>query len=251
MLNAYSQSTIKTLHSCFPHTCWVRQVLTLAINNVAQKEEATLEFVEDFAGARCTRLPVDCMWCLVPSFPGLSVNSDNLSLSYVILFLYTLLCHYMHETWSWHAYRYALGFLWKNKCDTLLIGGCRLTNLLELSLRSVIHCSLSSACHSRSARPLALSTSDCYKITRSPAVLQKQNNQEVIIHHKQLTTSAWLMVMMLVRKACMSSLSSNQSSYQGVWSQLIDRCGNLGLEVEDGGTCASDASGPPGARSIW
>jgi hypothetical protein len=36
----------------------------------------------------------------------------------VILFLYTLLCHYMHETWSWHAYRYALGFLWKIGCDT-------------------------------------------------------------------------------------------------------------------------------------
>jgi hypothetical protein len=28
--------------------------------------------------------------------------------------------------------------------------------------------------------------------------------------------SAWLMVTMLVRKACMSSLSSNQSSYHGV-----------------------------------
>jgi hypothetical protein len=28
----------------------------------------------------------------------------------MILFLYTLICHYMHETWSWHAYRLALGF---------------------------------------------------------------------------------------------------------------------------------------------
>jgi hypothetical protein len=37
---------------------------------------------------------------------------------YVILFLYTLICHYMHETWSWHAYSYALGFLWKYRCDT-------------------------------------------------------------------------------------------------------------------------------------
>jgi hypothetical protein len=49
MLNAYSPSTIKPLHSSFPHTCWVRQVLTLAINNVAQKEEATTEFAEDVA----------------------------------------------------------------------------------------------------------------------------------------------------------------------------------------------------------
>jgi hypothetical protein len=37
--------------------------------------------------------------------------------SYVILFLYSLICHYMYETWSWHAYSYALGFLWKNRCD--------------------------------------------------------------------------------------------------------------------------------------
>jgi hypothetical protein len=28
----------------------------------------------------------------------------------------------MHETWSWHAYRSALGFLWKNSCDSLSIG---------------------------------------------------------------------------------------------------------------------------------
>jgi hypothetical protein len=40
-------------------------------------------------------------------------------------------------------------------------------------------------------------------------MLQKQNNQAVIIHHRQLTMSVWLMVTMLVRKACMSSLSSN------------------------------------------
>jgi hypothetical protein len=59
-----------------------------------------------------------------------------------------------------------------------------------------------------------------------------------------------LMVTMLVRKACMSSLSSNQSSCQGVRFQLIDRRDNLGLEDEDGGTCAPDVSGPPGARSI-
>jgi hypothetical protein len=59
------------------------------------------------------------------------------------------------------------------------------------------------------------------------------------------------MVMMLVRKACMSSLSSNQSSWKGVRFQLIVRRGNLGLEEEeDGGTCAPDVSGPPGARSI-
>jgi hypothetical protein len=49
-------------------------VLTLAINNVAKKEEATLKSCEDVAGFRLTQPPVDCLWSLVPSFPGLSVN---------------------------------------------------------------------------------------------------------------------------------------------------------------------------------
>jgi hypothetical protein len=36
-------------------------VLTLAINNVAQKDESTTEFAEDVAGARRTEPPVDCL----------------------------------------------------------------------------------------------------------------------------------------------------------------------------------------------
>jgi hypothetical protein len=36
-------------------------VLTLAINNVAQKEEATLKSCEDVVGARSTQPPVDCL----------------------------------------------------------------------------------------------------------------------------------------------------------------------------------------------
>jgi hypothetical protein len=56
-------------------------VLTFTINNVAQKEEATLKYCEDVAGSRRTQPPVNCLWSLVPSFPGLSVNSDNLSFS--------------------------------------------------------------------------------------------------------------------------------------------------------------------------
>jgi hypothetical protein len=74
---------------------------------------------EDVAGSRRTQPPVDCLWSLVPSFIGLSVNSDNLSFSYVILFLLFTYVSYMHETWSWHAYRFALRFLWKNRCDTM------------------------------------------------------------------------------------------------------------------------------------
>jgi hypothetical protein len=60
-----AQSTIKPLHSYFPHTCWVRQVLTLAINNVAQKEEVDLKSCEDVAGARRTQPLVDCLRCFV------------------------------------------------------------------------------------------------------------------------------------------------------------------------------------------
>jgi hypothetical protein len=82
--------------------------------------------------------------------------------------------------------------------------------------RSIIHCSFSSACRSWSAWPLALSASDYYKTTRSSVILQEQNNQTVIVHHKQLTMSVLLMVTMLVCKSRMSSLSSNQSSCQGV-----------------------------------
>jgi hypothetical protein len=69
-------------------------VLTLAINNVAEKEEDTLKSCED-VGSRRTQPPVDCLWSLVFSLPGLSVNSDNLPFSYVILFLlftYVTIC---------------------------------------------------------------------------------------------------------------------------------------------------------------
>jgi hypothetical protein len=38
----------------------------------------------------------------------------------VILFLLFTYVNYVHENWSWHAYRFALGFLWKNRCDSLL-----------------------------------------------------------------------------------------------------------------------------------
>ena len=49
-------------------------------------------------------------------------NSDNLLfvviLFYVILLLIIhLWCLYMYETWSWHTYSYAFGFLLKTGCD--------------------------------------------------------------------------------------------------------------------------------------
>jgi hypothetical protein len=36
-------------------------VFTLAINNVAQKEEATMKSCEDVVGVRRTQPPVDCL----------------------------------------------------------------------------------------------------------------------------------------------------------------------------------------------
>jgi hypothetical protein len=76
------------------------------------------------------------VWSL--RFQDKAYISDNLSFSYVILFMYSLICHYMHETWSWHAYRFALGFLWKNRCDIGLgLGvGCEGYNWLHESWRS-------------------------------------------------------------------------------------------------------------------
>jgi hypothetical protein len=92
-------------------------VIILAINNVAQKEEVAMKSMWRCAGASRTQLPVDYLWSMVSPFPRLSVNSDNLPFSYVILNCYSLICHYMYENKSWHTYSYALGFLWKNRCD--------------------------------------------------------------------------------------------------------------------------------------
>jgi hypothetical protein len=62
-------------HPCYNHCCY-EDVLVLGVRN--------------------PQLTVcDVLWS---SFPGLSINSDNLPFSYVILFLYSLMCHYMHET---------------------------------------------------------------------------------------------------------------------------------------------------------
>jgi hypothetical protein len=59
----------------------------------------------------------------------------------------------------------------------------------------------------------------CWRLLQSNQVVNIfsiENNQVTATHRGQLTVSALLMVTMLVCKACMSSLSSNQSSCQGV-----------------------------------
>jgi hypothetical protein len=116
MLNALSQSTIKPLHSFFPPHLLSTTSAHPCYKQCCSKRESCYE---DVAGARRTQPPVDCLWRSL-RFQDLSVNSDNLPFSYVILFLYTLICHYMHDTWSRHAYRFVLGFLWKNRCDRVV-----------------------------------------------------------------------------------------------------------------------------------
>jgi hypothetical protein len=83
--------------------------------------------------SRRTQPTVDCLWSLVSSFPGLSVNSDNLPFPYVILFLLFTYVNYMHENRSWHAYRFALGFLWKNRCDRVVSELYRLKDAILVS----------------------------------------------------------------------------------------------------------------------
>jgi hypothetical protein len=63
---------------------------------------------------------------------------------------------------------------------------------------------------------LALSASDCHSTTKIVINTSITYKKATLTRHKTLTVSAWLMVTMLVRKACMFSLSSNQSSCQGV-----------------------------------
>jgi hypothetical protein len=155
-----AQSTIKPLHSYFPHTCWVRQVLTLAINNVAQKEEAAMKML--LVLGVCNPQSTACD-VLEPSFLGFKRNTLIIFLFlYVILFLYSLICHYMHETWSWHAYRFALGFLWKNRCDTHFWQG-QMVHLWNQSWSGPLlsfHIDLS-LCHLQLVLPIGKETEGC------------------------------------------------------------------------------------------
>jgi hypothetical protein len=48
----------------------------------------------------------------------------------VILFLLFTYVNYINENRSWHTYSYALGFLWKNRCDN----GASINNALNEAL---------------------------------------------------------------------------------------------------------------------
>jgi hypothetical protein len=115
-----AQSTIKPLHSSFPHTLAEYDKCSPLIYTLLRKRKLLHEDDVKMLSSRRTQPPVNCLWSMVSSFPGLSINSDNLPFSYVILFLYSLICHYMYENRSWHTYSYALVFLWKNRCDRVV-----------------------------------------------------------------------------------------------------------------------------------
>jgi hypothetical protein len=110
-----AQSTIKPMHSCLsPHL-----LSTTSVHPCYKQccSEGGSWYEDVLVLGVCNPQSTTCDVCSL-RFQNLSVNSDNLPFSYVILFLYTLICHYVHETWSWHAYRFALSFLRKIGCDT-------------------------------------------------------------------------------------------------------------------------------------
>jgi hypothetical protein len=99
--------------------------------------------------------------------------------------------------------------------EPFLLGGCRLTDLFELSLKVdnmllLLDCILQQV--GLDFGPLYQRLSH-YKMVGTISIA---HNQVTTTHCRQLTVSAVLMVTMLVCKACMSSLSSNQSFCQGV-----------------------------------
>jgi hypothetical protein len=100
--------------------------------------------------------------------------------------------------------------------EPFLLGGCRLTDLLEFSLKVDNPLLLLSRILQRVGAafgPLCQRLSQYNKVVSTISTMQ---NQVITTRRRQLTFSAVLIVTMLVCKACMFSLSSNQSSCQGV-----------------------------------
>jgi hypothetical protein len=96
------------------------------------------------------------------------------------------------------------------------LGGCRLTGLLELLPKVDNPLFLLSRILQQvgpAFGPLCQRLSHYNKVVNTISIT---HNQVTTTRCRQLTVSTILMVTMLVRKACMSSLSSNQSSCQGV-----------------------------------
>jgi hypothetical protein len=147
MLNAHNQSTIKPLHSYFPHTCWVRQVLTLAINNVAQKEEADMKSCEDVAGARRAQPPVDCLWCFVVFVSRIKRNTMIISLFFL----------------TWYCFCYSL---MSTICMKIDLGLHIVMHLVFFGKTRVTPDSLTPVCTLRTEMPLTLLASGARECRR-------------------------------------------------------------------------------------
>jgi hypothetical protein len=116
--------------------------------------------------------------------------------------------------------------------EPFLFGDRHLTDLLELSLRVedlllLVRCNFQQV--GPALGPLCQGLSQYNKVVSSISTRHLQEKT----HRRQLTISAVLMVTMLVRKACISSLSSKISSFHGVQFQLIFQRDSLGLEDGD------------------
>jgi hypothetical protein len=114
---------------------------------------------------------------------------------------------------SLHGFAVLLG---KLILELLLIGGGRLAGLLELSLKVdnplLLHCRIL-----QQVRPaLSHVGQRLPQHDRIVSIISTMCNQVTETHCEALTVSALLIVMMLVLTTCISSLSSNQSSCQGV-----------------------------------
>jgi hypothetical protein len=100
--------------------------------------------------------------------------------------------------------------------EPLLLGGCRLADLLELALKVDNLLFFPYRILQQVGPtfvPLCQRLSQYNKVVRTTSTMQ---NQVITTRRKQLIVNAVLIVTMLVCKAYMSSLSSNQSSCQGV-----------------------------------
>jgi hypothetical protein len=133
--------------------------------------------------------------------------------------------------------------------EPFLLGSRRLTDLLELLFKVSDPLLLCRRVHQQVGPTLGPFCQGLLQHNKLVSDTSTNTSSEKYIVSKP-TVSAWLMVTMLVHKACISSLSSKISSCQGVVFQSISCRGNLGLDEEESGTCAPDVPGPLGAWSI-
>jgi hypothetical protein len=113
---------------------------------------------------------------------------------------------------------------------------------------STTHSCVAVAFLSRSSLPFARSASDYSNTTGHR--MQLNSTSLEISPRKRLTVNTSLIVKMALRTACISSLSSKISSYQGVPFQSISQRLNVGPVDDEPVTCVLDVSRFIGACSI-